>query len=172
MNRTSLRRCIAATATAAALTATVAACGDSPKSVPAPAATGAASGASAVSVDGKSVTGSFETTCARQGGVLALALTDNANATYGNLAVSASVEGVDAVQAVGISGSKGGASGMPYAIGFGKGLPGGSAKVVKDGNIFRVTGAGVAAPDAADPLAGPKSSAFDITFACSTIVGG
>ncbi|WP_433523564.1 lipoprotein LpqH [Nocardia pseudovaccinii] len=131
-----------------------------------------ASGKSTASVDGKALDGKFDTTCAKQGGTLALALSDTNNATYGTLSVSASITGTDNVQAVAVAGSKGGANGLPYALGFGNGMPGGSAKVVKDGNTYKVTGEGVGAPDLANPTASPKSSKFDITFACSTVVGG
>ncbi|MFI7663798.1 lipoprotein LpqH [Nocardia sp. NPDC049526] len=131
-----------------------------------------ASGKSTASVDGKALDGKFDTTCAKQGDTLALALSDTNNATYGTLSVSASITGTDNVQAVAVAGSKGGASGLPYALGFGNGMPGGSAKVVKDGNTYKVTGEGVGAPDLTNPTAGPKSSKFDITFACSTVVGG
>jgi lipoprotein LpqH len=185
MNVKSIRLATAATAVGvAALAAALTGCSDSkpagqaassPASAPAsaPAAPGGgAAGKSAVSVDGKTLAGNFETTCAEQGGVLALALTDNGNSTYGQLAVGATVAGTSTVQAVGITGSKGGSTGLPYAVGFGKGLPGGSAKVVQTGNTYHVTGEGVSAPDPANPTAGPKTSAFDITFACSTVVGG
>ncbi|MET8773922.1 lipoprotein LpqH [Nocardia sp. NPDC004654] len=163
---------------ALALTGFLTACGDdSTKSSPATsqqttaaAPAGPASGKSAALVDGKALNGTFDTTCAKQGDTLALALTDNNNATYGQLSVSATITG-DTVQAVGIAGSQGGSSGLPYAVGYGNGQPGGSAKLVKDGNTFKVTGEGVGAPDLTNPLAGPSTSTFDITFACSTIVG-
>ncbi|MEV6063962.1 lipoprotein LpqH [Nocardia asteroides] len=132
---------------------------------PAPAA-----GKSTASVDGKELAAKFDTTCAKQGGTLALALTDLANATYGNFSVSASLEG-DTVAAVAIAGSQGGSNGMPYAVGYGNGQPGGSAELAKDGNTYRITGEGVGAPDMTNPLAGPAAVKFDITFACSTIVG-
>lgn len=131
---------------------------------PAPAA-----GKSTATVDGKEFTAKFDTTCAKQGGTLALALTDTANATYGSLSVSASVEG-EKVQAVAIGGSQGGANGLPYAVGYGNGQPGGSATLDKDGNTYRITGEGISA-DMTNPLAGPSTVKFDITFACSTIVG-
>ncbi|WP_431954033.1 lipoprotein LpqH [Nocardia lijiangensis] len=164
---------------AVALTGFLTACGDdSAKSSPATsqqttaaAPAGPASGKSAALVDGKALTGTFDTTCAKQGDTLALALTDNNNAAYGQLTISATITGADTVQAVGIAGSKGGSSGLPYAVGYGNGQPGGSAKVVKDGNTYKVTGEGVGAPDLTNPLAGPSTSTFDITFACSTIVG-
>ncbi|MFF0528175.1 lipoprotein LpqH [Nocardia amikacinitolerans] len=163
---------------AVALTGFLTACGDdAPKSSPATsqqttaaAPAGPASGKSAALVDGKALNGTFDTTCAKQGDTLALALTDNNNATYGQLSVSATITG-DTVQAVGIAGSQGGSSGLPYAVGYGNGQPGGSAKLVKDGNTYKVTGEGVGAPDLSNPLAGPSTSTFDITFACSTIVG-
>jgi lipoprotein LpqH len=156
-------------------------CSDTPKntsastSAAAPAGPASAapsgSGASAASVDGKALAAKFDTTCAQQGGVLALALTDLANATYGNLSVSASVTGTT-VQAVGIAGSKGGSSGLPYALGYGKGAPGGSAALAKSGNTFHLTGEGVGMPDPTNPTGGVKTAKFDITFACSTVVGG
>ncbi|MGV9301571.1 lipoprotein LpqH [Amycolatopsis sp. NPDC003676] len=80
---------------------------------------------------------------------------------------SATVEG-DAVQAVAIGGTQGGSNGLPYAVGYGNGQPGGSAKLAKDGNTFRITGEGVSA-DMTNPLAGPTTAKFDITFACTTI---
>ncbi len=129
-------------------------------------------GTSAASVDGKAFEAKFDTTCAKQGDTLALALADLDNATYGNLAVSATVTGGNNVQAVGIAGSKGGSNGLPYAVGYGQGAPGGSAKVEVDGTTYHVTGEGVRAPDLTNPTAAPKSSTFDITFVCSTIVGG
>lgn len=173
---------VAVTTSAAAVALFVTGCGDnsggakpsSSPAAPAPAAPGpaASSSASAASVDGKAITGKFDTTCAKQAGTLALALTDTDNATYGQLSVSATITGADTVQAVGIAGSRGGDAGLPYAIGYGNGLPGGSAKLTKDGNTFKITGEGVGTPDPANPLAGAKSAKFDITFACSTIVGG
>ncbi len=129
-------------------------------------------GASAASVDGKAFEAKFDTTCAKQGDTLALALADLENATYGNLAVSATVTGGNNVQAVGIAGSKGGSNGLPYAVGYGQGAPGGSAKVEVDGKTYHVTGEGVGVPDLTNPTAAPKSSKFDITFVCSTIIGG
>lgn len=159
-------------ASAAATALFVTGCSDSGSSstpsstglaAPAPAA-----GKSTASVDGKEFTAKFDTTCAKQGGTLALALTDLANATYGNLSVSASVEG-DTVQAVAIAGTQGGSNGLPYAVGYGNGQPGGSATLAKDGNTFRITGEGVSAPDMTNPLAGPATAKFDITFACTTI---
>ncbi|MEV0294416.1 lipoprotein LpqH [Nocardia sp. NPDC050710] len=170
----------AVAASAAAVALFVTGCSDdSGSSAPSPSgkpATSAApvapaGGKSAAAVDGKTLDGKFDTTCAKQGATLALALTDTNSATYGQLSVSATIDG-DTVQAVGIAGSKGGSNGLPYAVGYGNGQPGGSAKVVKDGNTFKVTGEGVGAPDLTNPLAGPTTSKFDITFACSTIVGG
>lgn len=174
MNATSLRIAAAAFAAAAAV-AVLTGCGDSKGSSPAPAPSSAQpaapAGKSVASVDGKAFDAKFDTTCAKQGGTLALALTDTANSAYGNLSVSATITDSNTVQAVAIAGSKGGDNGLPYAVGFGNGMPGGSAKVVKDGNTFKVTGEGVGAPDLTNPLAGPKTSKFDITFACSSIVG-
>ncbi|WP_194832357.1 lipoprotein LpqH [Nocardia sp. XZ_19_369] len=176
MNTKSVTAALVASAAAAALFVT--GCSDNASSTPAkssaapaPQAAPAPAGKSAASVDGKAFDATFTTTCAKQGGTLALALTDAANAGYGNLSVSATITGTDTVQAVGIAGSKGGDAGQPYAIGYGNGMPGGSAKVTKDGNTYKVTGEGVSA-DLANPLAGPKTSKFDITFACSTVVGG
>ncbi|MEV0682593.1 lipoprotein LpqH [Nocardia sp. NPDC050378] len=166
---------IATLAAASAATALfVTGCSDSGSSTSTPSSTAAApapaAGKSTASVDGKELTAKFDTTCAEQGGTLALALTDTANSTYGSLSVSATLEG-ETVQAVAIAGSQGGSSGMPYAVGYGNGQPGGSATLAKDGNTFRVTGEGVGAPDMTNPLAGPSTVKFDITFACSTIVG-
>ncbi|MBF6464876.1 lipoprotein LpqH [Nocardia beijingensis] len=175
MNTTSFRIAAAAFAATAAV-AVLTGCGDSKGSSPAAPAPSSAqpaapAGKSVASVDGKAFDAKFDTTCAKQGGTLALALTDTANSAYGNLTVSATITDANTVQAVGIAGSKGGDNGLPYAIGFGNGMPGGSATVVKDGNTFKVTGEGVGAPDLTNPLAGPKTSKFDITFACSSIVG-
>ncbi|MFC9967946.1 lipoprotein LpqH [Nocardia ignorata] len=165
---------IATLAAASAATALfVTGCSDTGSSTSTPSSTAApapAAGKSTATVDGKELTAKFDTTCAKQGGTLALALTDTANATYGSLSVSATLEG-ETVQAVAIAGSQGGSSGMPYAVGYGNGQPGGSATLAKDGNTFRVTGEGVGAPDMTNPLAGPSTVKFDITFACSTIVG-
>ncbi|MBF6171921.1 lipoprotein LpqH [Nocardia blacklockiae] len=177
MNSKQIRRTAAALAVAG-LSVFAAACGDdSPTAAPSPtqataAPTQAAGGRSAALVDGKALDGKFETTCAKQGGVLALALTDIDNATYGRLSVSATLTDDHTVQAVGIAGSKGGSSGMPYAVGYGNGQPGGSATVVKDGNTYKVTGEGVAAPDMSNPLAAPATAKFDLTFACTTVVNG
>lgn len=157
-----------------ALVGGLAACGsddksDSDTATTSAAAAGGSDGASAVSVGGTEWTGNFTTTCAKQGDTLALALTDLSNATYGNLAVSATLNG-DTVQAVGIAGDKGGSNGLPYAVGYGQGAPGGSAKLAKDGNTFTITGEGVGTPDLTNPTA-VNTIKFDITFACSTIVG-
>lgn len=142
-----------------------------PAATGAPTGNGSPSGKSAASVDGKAIDAKFDTTCAKQGDTLALALTDTDNSTYGQLSVSATIVGADTVQAVGIAGSKGGDNGMPYAVGYGSGVPGGSAKVTKSGDTYTVTGEGVGAPDMSNPMAGAKNSKFEITFACSTIVG-
>ncbi|MEU0503676.1 lipoprotein LpqH [Nocardia sp. NPDC005998] len=183
MNTKSVRISAALTAAAAALALFVTGCSDNSSSssptsakpgtsaAPAP-APAPAPGKSVALVDGKALDGKFETTCAKQGDTIALALSDTNNATYGTLSVSASITGTDNVQAVAVAGSKGGSNGLPYALGFGNGMPGGSAKVVKDGNTYKVTGEGVGAPDLTNPTAGPKTSKFDITFACSTVVGG
>ena len=178
-------RIAAATLAAAGLVLSVAACGDDADGNAAPSAgnsassqtsaaqaSPAASGTSAASVDGKELAGKFDTTCAKQGDTLALAMIDTANETYGQLSVSATLTGDKTVQAVAIGGTKGGSSGMPYAVGYGSGQPGGSAAVVKDGNTYKITGEGVAAPDMSNPMAGPATSRFDITFACTTIVNG
>ncbi|MGY0502275.1 lipoprotein LpqH [Nocardia sp. FBN12] len=169
---TKLIAVLAASAAATALFVT--GCSDdasttSPTSTPGSAAPAPAAGKSTASVDGKEVAAKFDTTCAKQAGTLALALTDTANATYGSLSVSATVEG-DTVQAVAIGGSQGGANGLPYAVGYGQGAPGGSAKLAKDGNTYRITGEGISA-DMTNPLAGPSTVKFDVTFACATIVG-
>ncbi|MFC9433518.1 lipoprotein LpqH [Nocardia sp. NPDC057030] len=177
MNTKSVTAALVASAAAAACFLT--GCSDNASSTPpktsaataAPQTGSAPAGSSTASVDGKAFDAKFTTTCAKQGGTLALALTDAANAAYGNLSVSATITGTDTVQAVGIAGTKGGDAGQPYAIGFGNGMPGGSATVTKDGNTYKVTGEGVSA-DLTNPLAGPKSSKFDVTFACSTVVGG
>lgn len=134
-----------------------------------PAPTG---GKSTAIVDGKAIDAKFDTTCVKQGSTLALALTDLSNATYGNLSVSATLNGDDTVQAVGIAGTQGGSNGSPYAVGYGNGVPGGSAKVTKSGNTYTVTGEGVGGVDLTNPLAGPKNSKFEIVFACSSVVGG
>ncbi|WP_216899870.1 lipoprotein LpqH [Nocardia alni] len=183
MSTTPVRLCAAGLAASAALALALTGCSSSSKTTsPTPVAASAAPvsqtsaaatpGASTLSVDGKAVSAIFMTTCVNQGSLLALALTDTGNASYGNLAVSATVAGGGTVQAVGISGSKGGSSGLPYAIGFGKGAPGGSASVTKSGKTFRITGQGVGTPDPSNPLGGVKSSKFDITFACPTVIGG
>ncbi|MEV6556714.1 lipoprotein LpqH [Nocardia sp. NPDC051756] len=177
MNTKSVTAALVASAAAAAFFVT--GCSDNASSTPpkssaataAPQTGSAPSGKSTAAVDGKAFDAKFTTTCAKQGGTLALALTDTANAAYGNLSVSATITGADTVQAVGIAGTKGGDAGQPYAIGFGNGMPGGSATLTKDGNTYKVTGEGVSA-DLTNPLAGPKSSKFDVTFACSTVVGG
>ncbi|MFE3546458.1 lipoprotein LpqH [Nocardia sp. NPDC059177] len=162
---------IAGLAASAATALFVTGCGDS-GSTATPSSTGSApaAGKSTAAVDGKAFDANFDTTCAKQGGTLALALTDTANATYGSLSVSATLAG-ETVQAVAIAGSQGGANGMPYAVGYGNGQPGGSATLSKDGDTYRITGEGVGAPDLTNPLAGPSTAKFDITFACSTIVG-
>ncbi|MGW0252286.1 lipoprotein LpqH [Nocardia goodfellowii] len=175
-----IKTAAAVIAATSALALGLTACGDDAESSsPAPAdkpatsaapAPAAAGGKSAAAVDGKALAASFETTCAKQGDVIALALTDNNNAAHGQLTVSASISG-DTVQAVGIAGSKGGANGLPYAVGYGNGQPGGSAKLVKDGNTFKVTGEGVGTPDMTNPMAGAPAAKFDITFACSNIIG-
>ncbi|MFD0360583.1 lipoprotein LpqH [Nocardia sp. GCM10030253] len=171
----------ALTASAAAVALFVTGCSDDSSSSPAApsakpatsaAPSGPAAGKSLAAVDGKALDGKFDTTCAKQGGTLALALSDTNNATYGTLSVSASISGTDTVEAVAVAGSKGGANGLPYALGFGNGMPGGSAKLVKDGNTYKITGEGVGAPDLTNPLAGPTTSKFDITFACSSVIGG
>ncbi|MFE3254432.1 lipoprotein LpqH [Nocardia sp. NPDC059091] len=177
---------LAATAAAALLVTGCSSNSSSSKSSPttaAPAATSAAAtsapgsaapagGASSASVDGKAISAKFETTCAKQGGNLALALTDSGNSTYGTLSASATITGDTTVQAVGITGTKGGDNGQPYALGFGNGMPGGNAKVTKSGNTYTVSGEGVGTPDLSNPMAGPKTEKFEIVFACSTIVGG
>ncbi|WP_330178855.1 lipoprotein LpqH [Nocardia sp. NBC_01503] len=181
MNTKSIRL-TAAFAAAAAAALVVTGCSDDNSSSPATnsvtSATSAAPGTAAptggkssASVDGKALDAKFDTTCAKQGGTLALALTDTGNATYGQLSVSATVTGDDTVQAVGIAGSKGGDNGMPYAVGYGNGVPGGSAEVVKNGNTYTVTGEGVGAPDMSNPMGGVKNSKFEIVFACASIVG-
>ncbi|MFI1916293.1 lipoprotein LpqH [Nocardia sp. NPDC020380] len=137
----------------------------------APAKDAPAAGASSATVGGKAMTANFTTTCAKEGGNLALALTDNSNSTYGTLSVSATVTGTNTVQAVGIAGTKGGSNGAAYALGYGNGVPGGSATVTKTGNTYEVKGTGVGAVDMSNPMAGPQNESFDITFACSTIVG-
>ncbi|MFE3192678.1 lipoprotein LpqH [Nocardia sp. NPDC059240] len=138
----------------------------------APGSAAPAGGSSSASVDGKAITAKFDTTCAKQGGTLALALTDQGNSTYGTLTASATITGTDTVQAVGIAGTKGGANGQPYALGFGNGMPGGSAKVTKSGNTYTVSGEGVGGVDMSNPMAGPKTEKFEIVFACTTVVGG
>lgn len=132
---------------------------------------GEAGGDSKALVDGKALTADFDTTCAKEGNTLALALTDTANEQYGQLSVSASILDDTTVQAVAIAGSQGGSDGMPYAVGYGNGQPGGSAQVSKDGDTYTVTGEGISAPDMANPMAGPATAKFDITFACSDIIG-
>ncbi|MFC8526291.1 lipoprotein LpqH [Nocardia sp. NPDC057227] len=164
------RLAIATTAAAAALALLVTGCSDNTTSTAtSPVST---SGNSTAEVDGKTIDARFDTTCAKQGGTLALALTDLNNTTYGNFSVSATLQGEDSVQAVAIAGTKGGSSGTPYAVGYGAGAPGGSAKVTKNGTTYTVTGEGVGGVDLTDPLAGPKNIPFEITFACTTVVGG
>ncbi|MEV5648647.1 lipoprotein LpqH [Nocardia sp. NPDC052254] len=178
-------RTAAATLAAVGLVLSVAACGDDSGTTTTPAAgtsataqtsaapaSPAGSGTSAASVDGKDLAGKFETTCAKQGDTLALAMIDSDNPAYGQLSVSATVTGDKTVQAVAIGGSRGGSSGMPYAVGYGNGQPGGSAAVVADGNTYKITGEGVSAPDMSNPMAGPATARFAITFACTTIVNG
>ncbi|MFQ6329577.1 lipoprotein LpqH [Nocardia sp. CWNU-33] len=181
MNTKPARISAAALTAAAALALFVTGCSDdastspaAPSAKPATSAapSGPAAGKSVAAVDGKALEGKFETLCAKQGGTLALTLNDTNNATYGTLGVSASISGTDTVDAVAIAGSKGGSNGLPYALGFGNGMPGGSAKLVKDGNTYKITGEGVGGPDMSNPLAGPTTAKFDITFACSTVVGG
>jgi lipoprotein LpqH len=130
-------------------------------------------GGSSATVDGKRIDASFTTTCAEQGGTLALALADANNGTYGRLAVTATITGGgNTVQAVGIAGSKGGSNGVGYALGYGNGMPGGSASVSKSGNTYTVSGSGVGALDPTNPMAGPSNTKFAITFACPSIIGG
>lgn len=163
------------TATAAAAALLITGCSSNSNTSSSPSSPGqntsAPSGHSTALVDGKEIAANFTTTCARQGNTLALALADTSNSTYGQLSVGATVTG-STVSAVAIAGTKGGSSGMPYAVGFGHGQQGGNATLSKDGNTFHITGEGVGAPDMSNPMAGPKTSKFDVTFACSTIVGG
>ncbi len=184
MNANTIRRGAIAVTAAAALALAGTACssnsnssGSSSSSAPAASSAaapagpaGGATGGSSVSLDGKALTGNFETTCAKTGGTIALSIDDATNGTYGNLAVSATIDGTN-VSAVGIAGTKGGANGTPLAIGYGKGVPGGSAKVSVNGKTYHVTGEGVGAPDMSNPTA-MKTDAFDITFACTDVVGG
>lgn len=176
---TTLFRIGAAVLTASAIALT-SACGDDAASSPAPAAdapateaapAGGSGGDSKAVVDGKALTAEFDTTCAKQGNTLALALTDTANEQYGQLSVSASIVDDTTVEAVAIAGSQGGSNGMPYAVGYGNGQPGGSAQVNKDGDTYTVTGEGIGAPDMSNPMAGPATAKFEITFACSDIIG-
>ncbi|GAA5045790.1 lipoprotein LpqH [Nocardia callitridis] len=169
----------AVTASAAALALLLTGCGDNSEDAAADTATaataepqGGVSSRSSASVDGKLIEAKFETTCAEQGDNLALALVDQDNPTYGTLSVSASVTGADTVQAVAFAGSKGGADSTPFALGFGSGMPGGSATLSKDGNTYRVSGEGVGGVDLGNPMAGPSTSTFEVTFDCSTVVGG
>ncbi|GGK53458.1 lipoprotein LpqH [Nocardia camponoti] len=155
----------AATATALLVTG----CSDTGATTVTPGTPGNSAGKSTATIDGKEIAAKFDTTCAKQGDTIALALTDQANATYGTLSVSASIVG-DTVQAVAIGGSQGGGNGLPYAVGYGNGQPGGSATLTKKGTTFQVTGEGVSA-DMTNPLAGVKTSKFDITFACTSVVG-
>ncbi|UGT62444.1 lipoprotein LpqH [Nocardia asteroides] len=163
-------------AAAAALALLVTGCSDNSTDNPAPTSKAApaapSAGNSTAKVDGTTVDARFDTTCAKQGGTLALALTDLNNTTYGNFSVSATLQGEDTVQAVAIAGTKGGNSGTPYAVGYGAGAPGGSAKVTKNGTTYTVTGEGVGGVDLTNPLAGPKNIPFEITFACTTVVNG
>lgn len=169
--RTQKRAYTAGIVAAAAVALLVSGCSDTGDNSGGGSSEQTSASASAAAVDGKALDANFDATCAKQGDTLALALADTGNATYGDLAVSATITGTDTVQAVGIAGSKGGSNGLPYALGFGQGMPGGSAKVVKDGDTYTVTGEGVGAPDMSNPTA-PSSAKFDITFACSTVVGG
>ncbi|WP_280462789.1 lipoprotein LpqH [Nocardia carnea] len=180
MNTTLFR--IGAAVLAASTIALTSACGDDAASgtatpvADAPSTESAApagetGGDSKALVDGEELTADFDTTCAKQGNTLALALTDTANEQYGQLSVSASIVDDNTVQAVAIAGSQGGSDGMPYAVGYGNGQPGGSAKVSKDGDTYTVIGEGIGAPDMTNPMAGPATAKFDITFACSDIIG-
>ncbi|MEV0356257.1 lipoprotein LpqH [Nocardia sp. NPDC050697] len=158
------------TVAAAALALLVTGCSDNNTTTPAsPIST---TGNSTAQVDGKTIDARFDTTCAEQAGTLALALTDLDNTTYGNLSVSATIQGGDTVQAVAIAGTKGGDSGTPYALGYGAGAPGGTAKLTKNGTTYTVTGEGIGGVDLSNPLAGPKNIPFEITFACTTVVNG
>ncbi|MBJ8346579.1 lipoprotein LpqH [Antrihabitans sp. YC2-6] len=160
-------------AATAALALLVTACSDdSDVSTPTANTPATSDSASVASVDGKAIDGKFDTTCAKQGGTLALALADLDNGTYGNLGISATLTGDDTVTAVAIGGTKGGSNGLPYAIGYSPGVPGGSATVTKDGNTYKVTGEGVGTPDPTNLSGDVPSAKFEITFACSTIVGG
>ncbi|MFC8046417.1 lipoprotein LpqH [Nocardia sp. NPDC057353] len=177
MSTTTIRLATITTAAAATLTLLVTGCSDSgstatPSSNPTTQANTGPAGSSAAKVDGKAIDARLDTTCAKQNGTLALALTDLSNATYGNLTVSATIQGEDTVQAVAIAGTKGGENGTPYAVGYGAGAPGGSAKVTRSGTTYTVTGEGVGGVDLTNPLAGPKSIPFEITFACTTVVNG
>ncbi|MFC3960821.1 lipoprotein LpqH [Nocardia jiangsuensis] len=169
MRTNATRLAAATTAAAAALALLVTGCSDNSTTTTSPVST---SGNSTVEVDGTSIDARFDTTCAEQGGTLALALTDLNNATYGNFSVSATLQGEDSVQAVAIAGTKGGSNGTPYAVGYGAGAPGGSATVTKNGTTYTVTGEGVGGVDLTNPLAGPKNIPFEITFACTTVVNG
>lgn len=162
-----LTGCGSTSSTATSSTAPASATANSAAS---PASSGG-SGSSA-SVDGKAIAANFTTTCAQRGGILALALADLNNGTYGRLAVTATVTAGNTVQAVGIAGTKGGTNGLAYALGYGAGAQGGSASVSKSGNTFTVNGSGVGAFDPSNPTAGPTTTKFAITFACPTIVGG
>lgn len=173
MRTTTLRLATATTAAAAALALLVTGCSDTGSDSPAPTTTAApAAGNSTAEVDGKTIDARFDTTCAKQNGTLALTLTDLNNTTYGNLSVSATLQGEDTVSAVAIAGTKGGDNATPYAVGYGAGAPGGSAEVTKNGTTYTVTGEGIGGVDLTNPLAGPKNIPFEITFACSTVVNG
>ncbi|WP_067649106.1 lipoprotein LpqH [Nocardia harenae] len=172
--RTTTRLAATTAAAAAALALLVTGCSDNTDTAT-PAGnptTQANAGTSTAEVDGKTIDARFDTTCAKQAGTLALALTDLSNTTYGNLSVSATIQGEDTVSAVAIAGTKGGDSGTPYAVGYGAGAPGGSATLTKNGTTYTVTGEGVGGVDLTNPLAGPKNVPFEITFACTTVVNG
>jgi lipoprotein LpqH len=127
-------------------------------------------GGSSASINGKAISANYTTTCANQGGTLALALADPSNATYGTLGVSATVTNKTTVSAVAFGGTKGGSNGTAFALAYAPGTPTASASVSNSGNTYTVSGK-TTYVDNAHPTS-PTTENFKIVFACGTIVGG
>lgn len=113
----------------------------------------AGKGTAKVTVDGKdqSITGDIG--CSTSGETVAISIGDQSKGLVG-----ATLQGSD-VQTVGII-----LDGKPLA--YTKGVPGGDAKLSKDGSKYNISGNLTGMPDMSNPMAGPSTHPFTMEVTC------
>lgn len=147
-----IRGFVVAVAGAAIVVAGLAGC-SSNKASNGGATAAAGKGEAKVTVDSKDQTIAGDIGCVTTGEMVTISIGDQSKGLVG-----ATVQGND-VQTVGVI-----LDGQPLA--YTRGVPGGDAKLTKDGSKYSISGNLTGMPDMSNPMAGPSTHPFSMEVTC------